>query len=236
MPKTPNKAKKGKWSNSPFKGLKKALEEKGVTPVSRPKTPGHDKGAREVKGDRPLKSATPVSDEELFLKAMEDVREEKDFRDMDADPKRAMFRRHVPGPDPDDPEELMRSVLEQKTGLNISDMDEYDEWVPPGGRPHLVKRLHKGECSVQDYIDLHGLVEDEAEAALVEFLEDSRRSGLSCVKVIHGRGLRSPGEPVLKLMVARLLKGALSKHVRAYATAHPKDGGLGATYVLLKGR
>ncbi|MCK4910273.1 MAG: Smr/MutS family protein, partial [Thermodesulfovibrionales bacterium] len=183
-----------------------------------------------------LGSVTPVSDEELFLKAMEGVREKKDFRGMDAGPRRPMFRKHVPVEDPDDHEELMRRVLEQKTDLKISDMDEYDEWVPPGGRPDLVKRLHRGECSVQDYIDLHGLIEDEAEVALVEFLEGSRRRGLSCVKVIHGRGLRSPGEPVLKLMVARLLKGALSKHVRAYATAHPKDGGLGATYVLLKGR
>ena len=89
---------------------------------------------------------------------------------------------------------------------------------------------------MQDYIDLHGLVEDEAEAELVEFLEGSRRKGLSCVKVIHGRGLRSPGEPVLKNMVKRLLRGSLSKHVRAYASAPQKDGGLGATYVLLKTR
>ncbi len=238
MSKIPGNSKKGKWINSPFRGLKKALEEKGVSPASpRPSSspgspdrhPPQGPGPREESVD----SGTPVSDEELFLKAMEDIREITEFRDMEADPKRPRFKKHLPG---EDAEELMRSVLQQKTGLKLSDMDEYDEWVPPGGRNDLVKRLHRGECSVQDYIDLHGLIEDEAEAELVEFLEDSRRRGFSCVKVIHGRGLRSPGEPVLKLMVSRLLKGALSKHVRAYATAPPKDGGLGATYILLKGK
>ena len=227
-----NKSEKGKWSNNPFRGLKKALMAKGANSVSRP---GKSNPPGEVDGSVTpgLGSETPVSDEELFLKAMEDVQEISDFTGMDASPKRREFQKRSPD---EDPEQLMRDVLEQKTGLNITDMDEYDEWVPPGGKADLVKRLHRGECSVQDYIDLHGLVEDEAEAALVEFLEGSRRSGLACVKVIHGRGLRSPGEPVLKLMVARLLKGALSKHVRAYATAHPKDGGLGATYVLLRSR
>ncbi len=221
-------SKKGKWSNNPFRGLKKALEKKGVSPAESPKVSGHDKGAREVEGTQP-----PVSDEELFLKAMEDVREIGDFRGLEASPQRPRFKKHFPG---EDSEQLMQRVLQQKTGLRISDMDEYDEWVPPAGESGLVKRLHRGECSVQDYIDLHGLIEDEAEAVLVEFLEGSRRRGFSCVKVIHGRGLRSPGEPVLKLMVSRLLKGALSKHVRAYATAPPKDGGFGETYVLLKGK
>ena len=228
-----NKSKKDKWSNNPFRGLKKALEEKGVSPVESPKVPGPDKGAREIEGAGPPGSVTPVSDEELFLKAMEEVREIGNFRKMDVQPQPPKFVKHSKD---EDPYEQMRRVIEQDNGITISDMDEYDEWVPPGGRSDLVKRLHRGECSVQDYIDLHGLIQDEAEAALVDFLEGSRREGFSCVKVIHGRGLRSPGEPVLKLMVSRLLKGALSKHVRAYATAPPKDGGLGATYVLLKGK
>jgi DNA-nicking Smr family endonuclease len=132
--------------------------------------------------------------------------------------------------------EELQKLIEKKTDITLADTDEYDEWVPKGGTASLTARLHRGECSIQDYIDLHGLIEDEAEAELLVFIEDSRNAGLSCIKIIHGRGLRSPGEPVLKNMVKRLLRGALSKHVRAYASAPQRDGGLGATYVLLRGR
>ncbi len=217
----------GKWTNNPFKGLGKALEAKGFT--GKPNVP-----ADLSKQKKPApEEKDPRSDEDIFLEAMGGVREIPSYRDLPAQSKAGKFKSKGRA---DSAIDELKDIVERRADINISDTDEYDEWITPGQSAGLAQRLHKGECAIQDFIDLHGLIEDEAEAELVEFLEQSRRRGFSCVKVIHGRGLRSPGEPVLKLMVARLLKGALSKYVRAYATAPPRDGGLGATYVLLRSK
>jgi DNA-nicking Smr family endonuclease len=65
-------------------------------------------------------------------------------------------------------------------------------------------------------------------------LKDSFRKGLRCVKIIHGRGLRSPLGPVLKTAVIKWLSGRYRKSIIAYVTARQCDGGLGALYVLLR--
>jgi DNA-nicking Smr family endonuclease len=96
--------------------------------------------------------------------------------------------------------------------------------------------LHEGDFSVQDFIDLHGMTLAEAEEAFSFFFRDSLRKHLFCVKVIHGRGLRSPGEPVLKTALVKWLQGTFRKRILAYATAKDCDGGLGATYIILKTR
>ncbi len=216
-------AKIGKWTNNPLKGLGKALKAKGFT--GKPDVSGQKKSAPDKQD--------PRSDEEIFLDAMSGIKEIPSYRGLPSKSKAGKFKGKGSA---DASLDELKDIVEHRADINISDTDEYDEWTPQGQSARLARKLHKGECAIQDFIDLHGLMEDEAEAELVEFLEQSRRRGFSCVKVIHGRGLRSPGEPVLKLMVARLLKGALSKYVRAYATAPPRDGGLGATYVLLRGK
>ncbi|MBF0554323.1 MAG: Smr/MutS family protein [Nitrospirae bacterium] len=86
---------------------------------------------------------------------------------------------------------------------------------------------------MQDYLDLHGYTLEEAEIMAGEFIRDSVRRRLRCVKIIHGRGLRSPSGPVIKDALMRWLTGR-RKYVKAFATARGCDGGLGAVYVLLK--
>jgi DNA-nicking Smr family endonuclease len=55
--------------------------------------------------------------------------------------------------------------------------------------------------------------------------------------IIHGRGLSSPGEPVIKAKVAQWLSsGPWKKWVVAFASARMCDGGSGASYVLLRRR
>ena len=86
---------------------------------------------------------------------------------------------------------------------------------------------------LQDEIDLHGLRSDEARERVAEFLRDSARAGLRCVRVVHGKGLGSPGrEPVLKAKVKSWL--VQRSEVLAFTHARPADGGHGALIVLLK--
>lgn len=97
------------------------------------------------------------------------------------------------------------------------------------------RRLRRGDFSIEDEIDLHGLRRDEARNELKVFLGDCVARGLGCVRVIHGKGTRSgPDGPVLKGSVPDWL--ARRGEVLAFVSASRKHGGSGALYVLLQRR
>lgn len=238
-----------RWA-TPFKGLKKALRNRRAVhakSTEQARATDNPSGARvsSAQADKDRGERT-VTDNELFAQAMSDVRQINAFRALPAmplsSPPPSPPRLRGPGRDKANEDEgaiwELRELVARRRSINLSDTDEYMEWAPPSmslrHRRELTRTLHEGGYAVGDYIDLHGLTEDQAWEALLEFLRNARRLRVSCVKVIHGRGLRSPGEPVLKGAVGRWLKGPLSKYVVAYATARPCDGGLGATYVLLR--
>ena len=98
-----------------------------------------------------------------------------------------------------------------------------------------LKRLRRGHWVIQDELDLHGLTSVEARALLVEFLNVCVRSGVRCVRIIHGKGLRSRNrEPVLRTKVANWL--IQRDDVLAFCQARQVDGGSGAVVVLLKSK
>jgi DNA-nicking Smr family endonuclease len=171
------------------------------------------------------------TDEEIFLEAMTDVRENKEFRKI---PYQSPPATKITTPQQEDDVKVLEAVVLGKKKIRLSDTGEYIEWTRPGARKDLARRLHKGDFSVQDCIDLHGLTLAEAEEALIEFFREALSRQYSCIKVVHGRGLKSPHGPVLKEAFKKLLRGPFRKWVLAYATAKDCDGGLGATYVLLK--
>lgn len=101
------------------------------------------------------------------------------------------------------------------------------------GQPQkLLKQLRRGDFSVRAEIDLHEMTLAVARDAVRLFLDEAIARGEYCVRIIHGKGLRSRGDgPVLKRMTATLL--ARRKDVLAYASARPAQGGTGAVIVLL---
>jgi DNA-nicking Smr family endonuclease len=103
----------------------------------------------------------------------------------------------------------------------------------PGVPEDVLRALRRGRFRVQDETDLHGLNASEATAHLARFLRAARARDLRCVRIIHGKGLRSGARgPVLKNTVNALLRRA--EAVLAFASARPTDGGTGATLVLLE--
>jgi DNA-nicking Smr family endonuclease len=93
--------------------------------------------------------------------------------------------------------------------------------------------LRRGRWVVQAELDLHGLTRDAARSALALFLHEALESGHRCIRLIHGKGLGSPGrEPVLK----HLSRGWLMQReeILAFCQARPHDGGEGALLVLLR--
>ena len=101
-----------------------------------------------------------------------------------------------------------------------------------GTSESVLRRLRRGEYAIRDEIDLHGMTQDEARAALGAFLSEAMLHGQRCVRIIHGKG-RGSGHrgPVLKSAVNRWLRRHAA--VAAFCSARRNDGGTGALYVLL---
>jgi DNA-nicking Smr family endonuclease len=121
--------------------------------------------------------------------------------------------------------------------MDVERLLETDEGLGfrrPGIGPDVLKRLRRGEWAIQAQVDLHGLRRDEARERLADFLREALRGGLRCVRVVHGKGLGSPGrEPVLKGKVRAWL--VQKKEVLAFTQARAAEGGAGALVVLLGG-
>lgn len=105
-------------------------------------------------------------------------------------------------------------------------------WLRDGLPRLLLRDLRRGRWVAQAKLDLHGLNRDEARYAVAAFLLDCRRRDQRCVRIVHGKGLRSPGrEPVLKRLVLGWL--AQRREVLAFCQARAAEGGAGAVMVLL---
>ena len=104
-----------------------------------------------------------------------------------------------------------------------------------GVRRREIERLRRGRFRVEADLDLHGRVVADAVVALDRFLDDSRRRGWRCVRIVHGKGFGSRnGLPIMKAHVDRWLRAR--SEVLAFCSATPPDGGTGAVYVLLRRR
>ena len=102
-----------------------------------------------------------------------------------------------------------------------------------GVRRREIERLRRGRFRIEADLDLHGRIVADAVAALDHFLEDSRRRGRRCVRIVHGKGFGSrSGLPIMKAHVDRWLRAR--PEVLAFCSATPPDGGTGALYVLLR--
>ena len=129
--------------------------------------------------------------------------------------------------------EVLRESLLDPGDPAALESGEHASFRRAGVREDVLRRLKRGQYAVEAEIDLHGLGRHVAHVALRQFLNDCVLRGLRCVRVIHGKGLRSgPGGPVLKHVVNHWLRRF--ENVVAFASARPVDGGTGAVYVLLK--
>lgn len=151
---------------------------------------------------------------------------------------RAVLQRPQPQPVPAhrmrDDREVLRASLACDSGWERGiETGEELAFLRAGLPGQTLRKLRRGHWVIQEELDLHGLTAPEARELLVKFLEHCRRSGLRCVRIIHGKGLRSKNrEPVLKRKVADWL--ARRDEILAYCQARRTEGGSGAVVVLLK--
>lgn len=171
------------------------------------------------------------SDDRLFRDSLEGVRPLRSDRDTSRPP-----------PPPPVPKQRQRDeqqvMAELATGpIDFSSIETGEEisHVKPGLQQRVLKRLRRGHWRVQIELDLHDMNTEAASNAIRECLDEALKNHLSCIKIIHGKGLRSgPDGPQLKRLTASLL--ARHPRVLAFASAPAHDGGTGAVHVLLNQR
>jgi DNA-nicking Smr family endonuclease len=170
-------------------------------------------------------------DAELFRREMADA------RPLEVEP-RVVHEPPRPAPVPrqrlKDEEAVLEELLDTPAPGEDLDLETGEElrYLRPGYPPRLIKRLRRGDFVVRQHLDLHHMTHDVARDALIRFVADAVEADAGCVRVVHGKGLRSKRGPVLKTMTNRLLRRHPS--VVAFTSCRPVDGGTGAVVVLLK--
>ena len=128
-----------------------------------------------------------------------------------------------------------RAVLAELLHAAGDDAEIEDDaaFLRPGLPRDILRKLRRTHWVIQDHCDLHGMTADEAALATAAFLGAAKRRGLRCVRIVHGKGLRSAGrEPVLKKRIRRLL--TRRDEVLAFVEPRAIEGGAGAVVVLLE--
>ena len=127
---------------------------------------------------------------------------------------------------------MQEALSDEFDAETLLDTDDALSFRRPGIGTDVTRKLRKGGWSIQGQVDLHGLRREDARQALVDFIKDAARMGWRCVRVVHGKGLGSPGKtPVLKGKVQSWL--IQKQEVLAFVQARPAHGGAGALVVLL---
>lgn len=177
-----------------------------------------------------MKTDKDTTDAELFRQAMADVRPLRAEERAEPAPRRPEARALQQARDD------LEVLKELHRAPVVDDLETGEEllYLRPGYQSRLLRRLRRGHYSIAGSIDLHHMDMATARTVLLDFIDHSLGQRQSCIRVVHGKGLRSRDLPRLKLMTARLLR----KHPRviAYASCRPIDGGTGATNVLLTAR
>ena len=190
-----------------------------------------------IMAKRPTKPEPPVADdadaEALLREALKGVAPLRVSG-------KASLQRRLPAPIPvqtlREDEQVLHDSLSDQMPVEVG-METGEELVflRNGLSNQILKKLRRGHWSTQDQLDLHGLRTEEARALLVSFLNDALKHGIRCVRIVHGKGLRSRNaEPVLKRKVGNWL--AQRDEVLAFVQARAEDGGGGAVVVLLKAK
>lgn len=189
------------------------------------------KAEAERKAEEQRRSRQATADRDLFLQAAGKVQPL-------AVPAKAPLRHEKPRPVPiqrqrDEEAALQETLSDEFDASTLLETDEHLSYRRPGIGPDVTRKLRRGDWAIQRQLDLHGLRTEDARVALGQFIREAQKQGLRCVRVVHGKGLGSPGKtPVLKGRVQSWL--AQKKEVLAFVQARPAEGGAGALVVLLQ--
>jgi DNA-nicking Smr family endonuclease len=103
------------------------------------------------------------------------------------------------------------------------------------------RALSKGRRAIEAKLDLHGMTLASAERAVARFIADASEQNRRVVLIVTGKGVRLEGGRVFGGRIRAEFPGWLERaenrtRVAGVRAAHPRHGGSGAFYVLLRRR
>jgi DNA-nicking Smr family endonuclease len=175
------------------------------------------------------KDKTDKDDISLFREQMADVRRLKHDRVVPVSKR----PKPIPRKTTEDEQQVIIDMMSDAYETPEVETGEELFFARNGLQQKQIRKLKRGQFAVGAELDLHGMFVPAAREALAAFIMECQHENLRCVRIIHGKGLRSKHKgPVLKNMVNKWLRQ--HKAVLAFCSALPVHGGTGAVYVLLK--
>ncbi|MBU92570.1 MAG: hypothetical protein CML88_03455 [Rhodobiaceae bacterium] len=129
---------------------------------------------------------------------------------------------------------------------NITSNNDFHEKVEfTGIHRRLEQKMSRGQIKIDSTLDLHGMTQEEAKNATVNFVRMAKKNNLNIVLIITGKGV-SKGNTndeyrtryergVLNQNLPNWLKlPQIRDDINGYKYANTRHGGEGAYYILLK--
>ena len=210
------------FKNTPFRSLK------GLAPST--PLPSNKTTPPQV---RKKIDSNDEDDASLFLRATEGAKRFDHVPDSPAvtagqDPGKAVVR------SPEDSQLFLAAMKKIGTAFHETLTEQEPEEAGQRSPTSRMRQLKRGSLRINQELDLHGFLKDEALARLEQFVYDARIRGLQAVLVITGKGNNSPEGPVLQGAVAGWLRNKGKGLIAEFSSAPRELGGSGAFVVFLK--
>lgn len=215
------------FEHKPFSSLTASLK---LSPEAKKKAPSPP-------ATRSKNAEEGQHDTALFLRAVADVNRKGLPTD---DPDSQVTFKQTPGRQlrkelQEEEKQLFLRAME-KIGTNVPEKNREEELPRHQPSSNRMRQLKRGAIRIQQELDLHGQIKDEALVSLEQFIAGAYRQGLQTVLVITGKGINSPEGPVLQGAVSSWLGESGRGMVAEFAPAPREMGGSGAFVVFLKSR
>lgn len=175
---------------------------------------------------KPPKPPLSTEDEALWQKVARTVRPQKQAKKIEpsAKDKRPKADKSSIIPSTPAPAAPARSVAKPAPAQPPAKQDD-----------GTARELRKGKWKIDKKIDLHGMTQSAAKAALEKFILAAQKQDKRTLLIITGKGSRSTGGGVLRRMLPHWLELPPLKGIAlALTPARPEDGGDGAFYLRLR--
>lgn len=157
----------------------------------------------------------------------------KDTTPLSQQKKRTLSRPARPAPSVRIPAKENINIIppDESAHLPIVDGVTNITYHRPGIPNKTLRKMRKGQYTIEAKLDLHGMTIEVAHQAVCEFISNAIADGIRMVLIIHGKGQQGK-KPILKNKLNHWLRN--TNLVLAFCSANTFHGSRGALYVLLK--
>ena len=179
-------------------------------------------------------------DVDLFVKAMADVKPLRGKKPGATTADKAVIPR-LQADGPSKPQQGSLATLGMTKGAKPKAPEPELVTEPRSFDREVDRALSRGKLTPDATLDLHGMTLATAERAVARFLEHAIAQDWKVALVVTGKGFRREDGRVVEGRIRAEFVGWLNRaenraRVRGVRPAHPRHGGTGAFYVLLRRR